>query len=60
MEYISIDNFDGPLDLLLHLVKESNIDIFDISIVEITDKYLDYINHKKEYNILQNRDPGLF
>ena len=30
MDYISIDNFEGPLDLLLHLVKESNIDIFDM------------------------------
>ena len=27
MDYITIDNFEGPLDLLLHLVKESNIDI---------------------------------
>ena len=30
MDYITIDNFEGPLDLLLHLVKESNIDILDI------------------------------
>lgn len=51
MDYISIANFEGPLDLLLHLVKESNIDICDISIEEITDKYLDYINHEKDINI---------
>lgn len=51
MDYISIDNFEGPLDLLLHLVKENNIDIFDISITVITDKYLDYINHEKNMNI---------
>lgn len=51
MDYISIDNFEGPLDLLLHLVKESNIDILDIKIEEITDKYLNYINHEKELNI---------
>lgn len=51
MDYISIDNFDGPLDLLLHLVKESNIDIFDISIVEITDKYMQYINKEENLNI---------
>ena len=43
MDYISIDNFEGPLDLLLHLVKDSNIDICDISIEDITAKYLDYI-----------------
>ena len=35
MDYITIDNFEGPLDLLLHLVKESNIDILDIKIEEI-------------------------
>ena len=38
MDYISIDNFEGPLDLLLHLVKESNIDIFDIKVEEITEE----------------------
>jgi len=51
MDYITIDNFEGPLDLLLHLVKESNIDIFNISIVEITDKYLEYINREENINI---------
>lgn len=51
MDYISIDNFEGPLDLLLHLVKESNIDIIDIKIEDITDKYLDYIKKEKELNI---------
>ena len=51
MDSITIDNFEGPLDLLLHLVKESNIDIFNIKVVEITDKYLEYINREKELNI---------
>lgn len=51
MDYISIDNFEGPLDLLLHLVKEANIDICDISIEDITNKYLDYINREKDLNI---------
>lgn len=51
MDYIAIDNFEGPLDLLLHLVKESNIDIFNIRVVEITDKYVEYINREKELNI---------
>lgn len=51
MEHITIDNFEGPLDLLLHLVKESNIDIFDISIALITDKYLEYINREENLNI---------
>lgn len=51
MDYISIDNFEGPLDLLLHLIKESNIDILDISITEITDKYMEYINKEDNINI---------
>lgn len=51
MDYITIDNFEGPLDLLLHLVKESNIDICDISIAIITDKYLEYINREDNLNI---------
>ena len=52
MEYsIKIDEFEGPLDLLLHLIKESNIDIYDISIDEITKQYLDYINSMQELDI---------
>ena len=52
MDYsIKIDAFEGPLDLLLHLIKESNINIYDISIDEITKSYLDYINKMEELNI---------
>jgi len=52
MDYsIKIDEFEGPLDLLLHLIKKSNINIHDISIDEITKKYLEYINKMEELNI---------
>ena len=52
MEYwIKINEFEGPLDLLLHLIKESNIDIYDININEITKGYLDYIHKMEELNI---------
>lgn len=52
MDYlIKIDDFEGPLDLLLHLVKKSNIDIKDIKIIEITDQYVDYIHKMEELNI---------
>ena len=52
MDYnIKIDAFEGPLDLLLHLIKEKNVDIYDISIEEITKSYLDYINKMEELNI---------
>lgn len=37
---IRIQNFEGPLDLLLHLIRSSSIDIYDIPIVEITDQYM--------------------
>ena len=45
---VKINEFEGPLDLLLHLIKKSNIDIYDISLVEITNQYLDYINKMEE------------
>ena len=52
MDYcFTIDKFSGPLDLLLHLIKQSNIDIYDIKIEEITNQYLDYIRKMKELNL---------
>lgn len=46
-----IDEFEGPLDLLLHLIKESKMDIFDIRIEEITKQYLDYIESQERLNL---------
>ncbi len=40
---VKLEKFEGPLDLLLHLIEKNKIDIYDIPIVEITDQYLDYI-----------------
>ena len=52
MEYcIKINEFEGPLDLLLHLVKESDINIYDININEITVQYLEYIHKMESLNI---------
>lgn len=48
---VTIDNFEGPLDLLLHLIKQSDIDICDISILDITKQYMDYINKMEELNL---------
>jgi scpA/B protein len=42
-----LDNFDGPLDLLLALVKEKNIDIFDVDLIELTNQYLEIIKNLK-------------
>lgn len=52
MEYkFTIDKFEGPLDLLLHLIKESDVDIFDINISEITEQYLNYIDSMDSLNL---------
>lgn len=52
MEYkIKIDEFEGPLDLLLHLIKDANIDIYDIKISEVTEQYLSYIKAMKSLNL---------
>ena len=40
---VALEAFDGPLDLLLHLVEKNKVSIFDIPIVEITDQYLEYV-----------------
>ncbi len=52
MEYsINLPEFEGPLDLLLHLIKKDDISIFDISIDNITKQYLEYINKMEELNL---------
>lgn len=48
---VTIDNFNGPLDLLLHLIKKENINIYDISIDEITKQYLNYIEKMEQMNL---------
>jgi len=48
---VTIDNFNGPLDLLLHLIKKENISIYDISIDKITKQYLSYIEKMEELNL---------
>ena len=47
----NLDIFEGPLDLLLHLVKEQKMDIYDISITEITRQYLSYLDLLSELNL---------
>lgn len=46
-----INEFQGPLDLLLHLIEKNKFNIFDIPIVEITEQYLDYVNAMQESNL---------
>ena len=52
MEYtVTINDFEGPMDLLLHLVKENNIDIMELNVESITDQYLNYIKQAEELNL---------
>lgn len=52
MEYnFKAKEFEGPMDLLIHLIKQEDIDIFEISIVNITKQYMDYINKMKDMNL---------
>ena len=48
---VQLDVFEGPLDLLLHLIRKHELDIFDIPISFITAKYLEYLDMMKELNL---------
>lgn len=48
---IKIDNFEGPLDLLCHLIDKNKMNIYDIRISEIADQYIEYINKAEEMNL---------
>ena len=48
---IKIENFEGPLDLLCHLIDKNKMDICEIKISEITDQYIEYINQMEQLNL---------
>lgn len=48
---MKIDAFEGPLDLLLHLIKELEIDIYDIPVAEITEQYIGYIKAMEQIEL---------
>ena len=51
---VKLQVFEGPLDLLLHLIEKNKVNIYDIPIVEITDQYMDYIHamEREDLNIM--------
>lgn len=48
---IKLENFEGPLDLLCHLVDKNKMNIYEVKLSEITDQYIDYINAMEEMNL---------
>ena len=48
---IKIENFEGPLDLLCHLIDKNKMNIYDIKISEIAEQYIEYINQMEENNL---------
>lgn len=51
MHKFLINDFEGPLDLLVHLIKQSKMDIYDINIAQITGQYVDFIKSMEEMNL---------
>lgn len=48
---IKIDNFEGPLDLLCHLIDKNKMNIYDINLSEITDQYINYLKEQEKLNL---------
>src|SRR6059036_1644857 len=48
---LHLDGFEGPLDLLLYLIKREEVDIWNIPIARITEQYLEYLEMMKDLNI---------
>ena len=48
---VKIDNFEGPLDLLCHLIDVNKMDIYDVNLNEITDQYIEYIKAMEEMDL---------
>lgn len=48
---LKLGGFEGPLDLLLHLIREAKMDIYDIKIATITSQYMDYLHQMKAHRL---------
>lgn len=48
---LKLENFEGPLDLLCHLIDKNKMDIYDINLSAITDQYIEYINNMEKMNL---------
>ena len=48
---IKLDNFEGPMDLLCHLIEKNKMDVYDINLSEITDQYMDFLREQEKFNL---------
>ncbi len=48
---IKIDNFEGPLDLLIYLIEKNKMDIYDINLTQITEQYIEYLDTMEKLNL---------
>ena len=48
---VKLQVFEGPLDLLLHLIEKNKVNIYDIPIAEITDQYMEYIHQMQQEDL---------
>ena len=48
---VKLETFEGPLDLLLHLIDKNKVNIYDIPIAEITNQYMDYLDQMKRQDL---------
>ena len=48
---VKLDSFEGPLDLLIHLIRKNEVNIYDIPIALITEQYLSYLSLMQELNL---------
>lgn len=48
---LKLNEFEGPLDLLLHLIRQAKMDIYDIKIAEITEQYMNYLAENKKHQL---------
>ena len=51
---VKLQAFEGPLDLLLHLIDKNKVNIYDIPIADITEQYMEYVNkmHEEDLNVV--------
>ena len=56
---VKLQVFEGPLDLLLHLLDKNKVNIYDIPIVEITNQYMEYIREMKRQDLKETTEQPL-